>query len=139
MIIFDQKERIANFVIDKGGGRAFINYEAIGIEKDGELIAGVVYDGFEENARCTMSCAGVGKRWLNRQFLWIAFDYPFNQLNVKVIINTVSSSNKDSIIFTEHCGFKEQARIKGGASDGDLIIYALYKEDCKWIGLKHEI
>jgi len=33
---------------------------------------------------------------------------------------------------------KEQARIIGGASDGDLIIYTLYKKDCKWIGLKHE-
>jgi RimJ/RimL family protein N-acetyltransferase len=61
------------------------------------------------------------------------FDYPFNQLKVNVVVNTVSSNNKDSMRFTEHLGFKQVARIEGGASDGDLIIYALYKKDCKWI------
>jgi len=105
---------------------------------DGDLIAGVVYENYEKNARISLHCAGIGKRWLSKQFLWMVFDYPFNQLNVNVIVNTVSSDNKDSIKFTEHCGFKEQTRIIGGASDGDLIIYTLYKKDCKWIGLKHE-
>lgn len=137
-IVLGQKERVSDFIIAHGAGKAFFNYEAIGIEENGELLAGVVYDSYEKNGRCAMHCAGVGRRWLNKEFLWIAFDYPFNQLNVNVIVNTVSSTNKDSIRFTEHCGFKEATRIAGGTCDGDLIIYTLYKKDCKWIGLKHE-
>jgi RimJ/RimL family protein N-acetyltransferase len=138
-IILNQKERVAQFLIEQNAykGQA-VQYEAIGVEENGNLIAGVVYENYEKNARISLHCAGIGKRWLSRQFLWMVFDYPFNQLNVNVIVNTVSSDNKDSIKFTEHCGFKEQTRIIGGASDGDLIIYTLYKKDCKWIGLKHE-
>lgn len=132
-IIFE-KDKIGKFLVEQeawGGGTD--RYQALGIEENGELIAGVVYDSYEENARISSHCAGIGKRWLTKTFLWMMFDYPFNQLNVNVMINTVSSSNKNSMRFTEHLGFKQVARIEGGASDGDLIIYALYKKDCKWI------
>lgn len=132
-IVFD-KEKIGQFLLEHdawGGNTNF--YQGIGIEEDGKLIAGVVYDSYSKNARISSHCAGVGKRWLTKTFLWMMFDYPFNQLKVNVMINTVSSNNKDSMRFTEHLGFKEVARIEGGTSDGDLIIYALYKKDCKWI------
>lgn len=134
-LVIGQKELIGEFLIEHGawaGGA--VNYEAIGLAEDNKIIAGVVYDNYEKGARISSHCAGIGKRWLNREFLRVIFDYPFNQLNVNVVINTVSSNNKDSMRFTEHLGFKEVARIEGGASDGDLIIYALYKKDCKWIG-----
>lgn len=133
-LVLGQKERIGEFLKQHeawGGGT--YNYEAIGLEENGELIAGVIYDGYEAGARISSYCAGVGKRWLNRDFLRVIFDYPFNQLGVNVVVNVVSTSNDESMRFTEHLGFKEIARIEGGASDGDLIIYVLYKKDCKWI------
>lgn len=133
-LVIGQKERVGEFLKKHEAWLGASQYEAIGLEENGELIAGVVYDSYEENARIASYCAGVGKRWLTREFLWAMFDYPFNQLNVNVIINTVSTDNKESMRFTEHLGFKEVARIEGGASDGDLIIYVLYKKDCKWIG-----
>lgn len=133
-IVFDDKERVAQFLVEQGAIKTIgSHYEAIGLEHQGRLIAGVLYDGYEQDARVSSHAAGIGKNWLNREYLWVIFDYPFNQLNVNVMINTVSSSNKDSMRFTEHLGFKEVARIEGGACDGDLIIYALYKKDCKWI------
>lgn len=133
-IVFD-KEKVGKFLIEQGAWiGATDHYQGLGIEEDGQLIAGVVYDSYEEGARISSHCAGIGKRWLNKTFLHMMFDYPFNQLKVNVVINTVSSNNKDSMRFTEHLGFKQVARIEGGASDGDLIIYALYKKDCKWIG-----
>lgn len=133
-LVIGQKERVGEFLKKHEAWLGASQYEAIGLEENGELIAGVVYDSYEENARIASYCAGVGKRWLTREFLWAMFDYPFNQLNVNAIINTVSTDNKESMRFTEHLGFKEVARIEGGASDGDLIIYVLYKKDCKWIG-----
>lgn len=133
-LVIGQKERVGEFLKKHEAWLGASQYEAIGLEENGELIAGVVYDSYEENARIASYCAGVGKRWLTREFLWAMFDYPFNQLNVNAVINTVSTDNKESMRFTEHLGFKEVARIEGGASDGDLIIYVLYKKDCKWIG-----
>ena len=133
-LVIGQKERVSDFLKQHGVWGFGTEFEAIGLEENGQLIAGVIYDNYEPNARISSHCAGIGKRWLNKMFLNVMFDYPFNQLNVNVMINTVSTANKDSMRFTEHLGFKEVARIEGGASDGDLIIYALYKKDCKWIG-----
>lgn len=132
-IVFD-KEKIGKFLIDQEAWNGNSDkYQGLGIEEDGEIIAGVIYDNYEKGARISSHCAGIGKRWLTKTFLHMMFDYPFNQLKVNVVVNTVSSNNKDSMRFTEHLGFKQVARIEGGASDGDLIIYALYKKDCKWI------
>ena len=128
------KEKIGKFLLEhKAWSGKTDLYQGIGIEEDGKLIAAVIYDSYEKGARVSSHCAGIGKRWLTKRFLWMMFDYPFNQLKVNVMINTVSSNNKDSMRFTEHLGFKQVARIEGGASDGDLIIYAMYKKDCKWI------
>lgn len=134
-IILDQPERIGKWVAEKVGQNApWGAFTALGVEdENGDLIAGVVYDGYVKNARISMHCAGVGKKWLTKRFLWMCFDYPFNQLGVNVIINPVDSENIESAKFTEHCGFKEVARVEGGAADSDLIVYVLYKKDCKWI------
>lgn len=132
-LVIGQKERIGEFLKSQEAWLGASQYEAIGLEEDGKIIAGVIYDSYEENARIASYCAGIGKNWLTRKFLWAMFDYPFNQLNVNAVVNTVSTANKESMRFTEHLGFKQAARIEGGASDGDLIIYVLYKKDCKWI------
>lgn len=132
-IITGQNERVGDFVADRIGNSKWVDYQAIGIEKDGKIIAGVVIDGYVPHARCSIHCAGDGKRWLTREFLSIVFDYVFRQIDCKVIVNTVNSSNKDSMRFTSHLGFKERTRIAGGYVDGDLVIFTLNKEDCRWI------
>lgn len=145
-LILNDKQRINEWAWQKVGRESpffpHSKYEALGIEEDGEIIAGVVFDGWKKDARCSMHCAGVGKRWLTKEFLYICFNYVFNLANCKVIINSVSSDNADSIRFTEHIGFKEVGRIKNGDGDCDLIIYALNKEDCRHLNIKqnrHEL
>lgn len=132
ILVFNQNERVANYLIKKKAGNIFHNYQAIGVEKDGELIGGVIYDSFESGYRCAMSCAGE-TGWLSRKALNIFFDYPFNQLKVKVITATAISGNVDSCRVLEGCGFKEKARIPDASANGDLIIYAMYRKDCKYL------
>ena len=112
---------------------------SIGLIEDGEIIAGVVFAGYVVNARCSMHCAGIGKRWLNREFLVSCFDYAFNQLNCNVILNTVDSTNLDSIRFTTHIGFEPIVTVKGGCGASDLIIFKMDRDKCKWINLKAHI
>lgn len=132
-IVVGQNERVGAFVANRIGNSKWVDYQAIGIEKDGEIIAGVVIDGYVPGARCSIHCAGDGKKWLTREFLAIVFSYVFQQIDCKVVVNPVNSSNKDSVRFTSHLGFKEVARIPGGYVDGDLLIFTLNKEDCRWI------
>lgn len=136
--ITDDKLRVNNWTWQRVGRESPFHppskYEALGVEKDGELIAGVVFDGFASGARCSMHCAGVGKRWLTREFLYICFNYAFNLAKCKVVINTVKASNDESIHFTRHVGFDEACRIKDGAGDDDLVILVLHRDNCRWIG-----
>jgi RimJ/RimL family protein N-acetyltransferase len=115
----------------------FVGYQAIGVEEDGELIAGVVFDSFSTEARCSMHCAGIGKRWCTRELLQACFEYVFIDAKCKVVINTVSSANEESIRFTKHVGFKEMTRIPNGAGDSDLVILALHRSDCRWLGVEN--
>lgn len=137
MIVVGQNERIGNFVAKLIGNSTWYEYQAIGQEKNGELVAGVVVDNYVKNARCSIHCAGIGKKWLNREFLRFVFNYVFNDLACKVVVNPVNSSNKDSVRFTSHLGFEEIARVPGGYEDGDLIIFALPRNKCKWIEVNH--
>ena len=129
-----EKMRVAAWVAAKIPCNDWVlNYEAIGIECDGELVGGVVVDSYVKDVRCALHCAGVGKYWLNREFLSAVFDYVFRQMNCRVIVNTVSSANTDSLRFTSHIGFTEVCRISRGCEDGDLVIFAMQKTACRWI------
>lgn len=133
-IIYDQKDRVNRWAYSKVGRESpFTNFYAIGIERNGRLIGGVVFDGFASETRCSLHAVGIEKNWCTKALLKSVFDYAFNFAKCKVIINTVSSSNEKSIKFTEHIGFTKMCTIKNGAPDGDLVVLALNKEDCKWL------
>lgn len=105
----------------------------IGWEKDGRLVAGVAYNDFN-GANMLMHVASDGSRqWLNREFLWAAFDYPFNQAKVKRVTGLVGEGNKEARRFDEHLGFVLEARLKDAHPTGDLLVYKMHREGCKWI------
>jgi RimJ/RimL family protein N-acetyltransferase len=132
ILVFNQNERVADYLIKKKAGTHFNKFQSIGFEKNGELVGGVIYDSYEEGYRCAISAAGeIG--WLTRRTLGYIFDYPFNQLNVKVMTASALSGNKESCRVLEGIGFKEKARISEASANGDLIIYAMYREDCKYL------
>lgn len=109
--------------------------QGIGWLKDGCLVAGVVYNEYN-HVNINMHVAAVGKNWLRREFLWAAFDYPFNQCGVKRITAFIEDENKAAIKFDEHLGFKYEARMKDAYINGDILIYVLRREDCRWLDLK---
>ena len=97
----------------------------------GVLTAGVIYDHYTR-ASITATIAIEGP--LNREFLHCIFDYPFNQLNVKKIVAYVAESNLRSIRFLRKAGFKREAMLKDIYEDGDMYIYTMTREQCRWIG-----
>ena len=131
-LTFDKK-RISDFALSLTGGKMHSGeYQAVGIEENGNVIGGFLYDGIVTNKRCFMHCAGLGKKWLTKSLLWTAFNYPFYQLKLNVVIGLISSNNIECIEFAKHIGFTESARIKDAGKDGDLLIFSLHKKDCKW-------
>lgn len=86
-------------------------------------------------ASVILHCAGEGKDWLSREFLWFSFFYPFEQLKVRKIISPVESDNLDCIRFIEHLGFTLEAILQDASPKGNLNLYTLARDDCKWLSL----
>jgi len=108
----------------------------IGQEIDGNLVAVVGYCSFMPNA-CQMHIAAVDEvNWMSRDLLWAAFDYPFNKLGVKVILGQICGSNEDAIRLNRHLGFKVVAEIPDAHMDGDLVIMAMKKEECRFLNIR---
>lgn len=83
--------------------------------------------------------AGVGKTWLNREFLWFCFYYPFRQAGIHKIIAPIASTNFDCIRWTEHIGFSLEATLKDANPQGDLLLYTMTEEQCKWLTLRDKL
>ena len=104
----------------------------IGIEKNGELIAGVVFDEYNR-ANVNISVASDGsRRWLNRSFLWAVFDYAFKVCKVRRVTALIASDNHQSINFCRAVGFSHEATLKDAHVNGDILIYRMFRDECKW-------
>jgi RimJ/RimL family protein N-acetyltransferase len=109
--------------------------EVIGLwDDDKGPIAACLYESC--NGRSIIGhLAGLGRKWMNREFLWYCFYYPFEQLGVDKILGIVESSNIAAQKLDEHLGFTLEATLKDAAPNGDLLIYSMTKDQCKWLNL----
>lgn len=103
----------------------------IGWQRHGALVAGVVYSDFN-GVNMNMHVAGEGN-WLSREFLWAAFDYPFNQAKVKRVTGLVGEGNIAARKFDEHIGFELETTLHRAHPTGDLLVYVMWKHRCRWI------
>jgi hypothetical protein len=134
-IIDKDPQRCGKWIQENGGGYYREGTTCIGLEKNGDLVAGVMYD-YYNGASIYMHVAAIGKNWMNRDFLWFVFYYPFIQIGAKVIIGLVESDNLQAIKFDEHIGFKLNQKIPDASPNGDLLVYTMKKDDCKWLNLR---
>lgn len=135
-IVCDDAQRVGDFVSKLLGKQEWACHRAIGLEEDGELIAGVVYDNYNGASICMHVAAVPGKRWMTKDYLWFCFYYPFEQLGVKRITGLVPESNKEARKFDEHLGFELEASMRDAHPDGDVLVYRMFKEDCRFLRMK---
>jgi hypothetical protein len=80
-----------------------------------------------------MHQAGFSKRWLGGDMLWTVFAYPFLQLGLGMVCGTIPSSKPELLDFNLRLGFNVECVVKGAYVDGDLIVMAMRREQCRWI------
>ena len=112
------------------GGYFEARSRSIGLKRNGEFVAGVIYENWNRQS-ITCHIAIFGR--LTPRYLAVIFDYPFVVCDVKKIIVPVDATNLKSVILVENMGFKKEACIKDGMANGDLILYTLAKENCKYL------
>ena len=109
--------------------------QALGWHDGKRIVAGVAYTDYN-GANLAMHVVAVpGRRWLTREFLHKCFHYPFRQLGVKRVTGLVGSGNMQARRFNEHLGFTLETTLRGAHPSGDMLVYVLWRENCRWLTL----
>jgi RimJ/RimL family protein N-acetyltransferase len=106
------------------------------VEK-GKLYGGIIYKDYTgKNGSVAMHVAAFLPRWVNRTILWVAFDYPFNQLGVKKVFGQVPADNEAALKFDLNLGFKVEGQIKDVYPSGDMLLLSMYRAECRFLQMK---
>lgn len=109
------------------------DFRALARVVDGEIVGVVGYEGFT-GAACRMHMAGHGN-WINREFIRLAFRYPFVTLDLPMVFGVVPSGNLEALTIDLRLGFKEILYVPGAHPDGGLHFLQYMKED--WLRTKY--
>jgi hypothetical protein len=133
-LVIDEHARVAEWVANQAGcaAQAWAGYVCLGLEDQGELVAGVVLESFTGRG-ANIHVAGLGKHWLNRNMLVTCFSYCFNHLKLKRLTGLTPASNPTALEFNKHLGFEVEYIMPDGAKDGDLVIQVLRPETCRFL------
>ncbi len=134
LVVDNEARDIGHWVVEKAGGRCLEGATALGMEKDGVLQVGIMYEGFTgANGSIIMHARCDNPQACNKQFYRYMFDYPFNQLKVRRCTAYVNSNNKHAIDIDERLGFIYEATLENYFPDGDAIVFKMTRDECKWL------
>ncbi|MCA8095231.1 GNAT family N-acetyltransferase [Burkholderia anthina] len=134
-LILDRSEDVMKFVASLTGEARYPNYDdAIGLEKDGRLVAGVVYQAYNgPNVAMHFAVAG-SPHVITPGFVCAAFRFPFILLRCNRISGYVRADNLAAQQLDENLGFRREGVIREGASDRtDFILYGMLKHECRFL------
>lgn len=109
------------------------DFRALARVVNSEIVGVVGYEGFTGTA-CRMHMAGEG-RWITREFIRLAFRYPFNSLGLKMVFGVVPSGNAVALDIDLRLGFTELIYVPGAHPDGGLHFLQMTKEN--WLRSKY--
>ena len=57
-------------------------------------------------------------------------------MGARRLTGLVASDNHAARRFDEHIGFKLEATLVDACPTGDLLVYAMRREDCRWLNIR---
>jgi hypothetical protein len=106
---------------------------AIARYRGDELMGGVVFTDYYYHHSISVHAHSWNPRWLNRDLLYVIFDYPFNQLKVKHLF---ASAREDKTSFDLNIGFRIVARVEHFYPDTAKVWMRMDREDCRYLDVK---
>lgn len=139
MIVSEPKALIAAFVNEMQGLPSqdwTVPYTTLGLVTGEHLVAGVVYN-YPSVANLQMHVGAVdGSHWLTPEFLFAAFDYPFNLLGKRRVTAIAKKKHKKTREFIEHLGFNLEGSLPHYFPDADGVIYGMLRENCRFLEMR---
>lgn len=126
-------KRTVEFVAKENGITDGQIHSSIGLERDGEIVAGIVYCDFSGSNIFLHVASKPGVNWISRGLLKLVFGWPFKGLGVKRITGLVPEHNARAVKLDEHLGFKREARLEDIFPEGALLVFRMRREECRFI------
>ena len=133
-LVFDAKEWVGQWVAQQVEQTAsWGSFYAMGIERDGELIAGFVFHQFNDaNAVCHIAVTKPNK--LLVKLLEHAANYAFNVVKLKRLTGMVTASNTKAYELDIHLGWEHEFTMKCAGKDGeDMHVLVMWPDRCRWL------
>ena len=102
--------------------------------RDDVLLGGVVFTNYTHES-IEIHGVAFADFALNRDLLYVIFDYPFNQLGVKRLFGRVPENKFGALRLNAKLGFKPVARIGGVYRHGvSCVVMRMDRSDCRFLG-----
>ncbi len=133
-IVDNDPARVGLWMQQHGGMVWRTGSTCIGLERQGQLVAGTMYDFFNGASIFAhiVITGPVTRQWLHR-----IFHYPFVQLGVQVLIGQIASDNYRSQRLVERMGFTLHTVIPGADPAGATLLYTMSPAHCRFIGSRY--
>lgn len=105
---------------------------AIGMARDGLMVAGIAYTRFT-GAAIEMAIAADRPSWASRRTLAAVFAYPFVQLGCRRVTAITARRNRRCRRLLEDTGFTLEGKARHALPDDDAMIYGMIRRECRWI------
>lgn len=116
---------------------ASVTMKVISRSENGVLQGGVVYENWTgAGGSCLVHIAGFSKRWIDRDMLYIMFDYPFRQLDCTQAFAQVAAKNEEVLAFNKKIGWEEVIRLEDVFPDDDMILMRMKRSACRYLDIK---
>ena len=138
-IVTNIDDYVKAWVAKRIGINGFGTSTAIGVQQNGQLIAGAVFHDYRpKNGQIEASIASDSPRWATRSVLYSLFAYPFIQCDANRLLVTCDESNDKAMKMNKQLGFTPEGILRQMYYPNDAIIFGMLKDECKWI-IKKEI
>lgn len=137
-VVQGHDESIKQWVQNETGLLIDGDSRALGVIKDGVLIAGIVYHNYKGfMVECTL--ATTDRAWCQKGTVKAFMSYPFEVLGCVRFWATCRRSNKKMRTMFNKLGFKYEGCARR-AFDGeeDAMIYSILKDENKWMDLDEQ-
>lgn len=133
-LIYGQEKRLLPWAAERIGIESFRRDACtIGLERDGEIVAVVVFDTFSK-VDCNIHIASDGTAaWMTKSLLLATFAFPFTQLKLNRITGVIPAKNTQAIAFDENLGFVREGYCPKALPDDDVVIMGMLRETCRFI------
>jgi len=131
-LLFGEDARVARWVAARifGPGGGFDPCSAIGVERDGDLAAGVVYHDWQPDfGTMQLSIAADTPRWATPGTVAALLRYPFAQQGANKAWVAVPARNTRSLRLATGLGFVAEARLAEHFGDDDAVILRMFKRE----------